>query len=134
MRFILLFILAVFAHAAPAQEAPMTGAEFRAFAEGHTLHFEDETGEHFGSEQYFEGGQTLWLPRGGQCERGVWTAESGRICFLYAVGIACWRVYRLGENDLAAISADDLEGEPTTRLRLTRRDRTPLICPDGPAV
>ena len=119
--------------AAPAAAEPMDGAAFRAFSEGWTLHFEDEAGGYFGSEQYFEDGRALWLPQGGQCHRGLWTETDGRICFLYDVGISCWRLFAEGEDGMTAISDDDT-GRPPTRLRLLRRDRSPVLCPEGPGV
>lgn len=125
--------LAIAAHAATAQDAPITGEEFREFSEGWTLHFSDPTGEYFGSEQYFEDGSTMWLPRSGDCEQGVWAEDSPRICFLYPTGIACWMVYREGDR-LRAVAADDNEADPPLELFMTRRDKRPVVCPDGPSV
>lgn len=132
-RFILIAFAALFitGDAAAQNAEPMTAQEFRALAQGWTLHFRDEYGEYFGSEQYLDNGQTVWLPRGGQCLRGVWSEESRRICFLYGVGLSCWRIYRDGEEGLYAESAD---GASDTRLWLIRRDKAPVLCPEGPGV
>lgn len=122
---------------AAAQEAgpTMTGEEFRTIAEGRTLYFEDETGAHFGAEQYFEGGQSVWLPAGGECLRGLWAEHEDKVCFLYNFGdIACWRLYREGAEGMVAISADENDEGPPTRLRLYAADDRPLICPEGPGV
>ena len=125
--------LALLLLAAPAAAGePLSGAEFRALTEGWTLHFSDEAGEYYGSEQYLPEGRTVWLPRGGRCERGVWAAAEGRICFLYSYGYGCWRVYRRGDEVTAV--EDPHDGAPPTRLRLSRRDRDPLLCPEGPGV
>jgi len=120
-----------------AQDGPsMTGEEFRDLAEGYTLHFEDETGRYFGSEQYLPDAQTIWRPSNGECERGVWAADRGRICFLYVVGIACWKLYRDGD-DVLALSANGDDGaidENPTRLRLKDRNNIPVSCEVVPSV
>lgn len=114
----------------------MTGGEFRALSEGYTLHFEDMTGEYFGSEQYFEDGRTLWRPRNGECERGVWAEDRGRICFLYVVGLACWKLFREA-GDVTALSANGENGEideAPTQLRLRDRNQVPVSCEEVPSV
>ena len=120
-----------------AQDRPsLTGSEFRELSEGHTLHFEDMTGRYFGSEQYFPDGKTLWRPRDGECERGVWAEDRGRICFLYVVGLACWKLYRDGD-DITALSANGDDAgidEAPTRLRLRDRNQVPVSCDEVPSV
>ena len=114
----------------------ITGPEFKSYSEGFTLHFEDEEGRYFGSEQYFADGKTLWRPRNGECEHGVWAEDQGRICFLYIVGIACWKLY-LEDEGLSAQSANGANGETDenpTRLRLRDRNQIPVICEDPPSV
>ena len=114
----------------------MTGSEFRALSEGYTLHFEDMTGEYFGSEQYFEDGRTLWRPRNGECERGVWAEDRERICFLYVVGLACWKLFR-DADDVTAFSANGENGEideAPTQLRLRDRNQVPVSCEEVPSV
>jgi hypothetical protein len=110
---------------------PMTGEEFRAASEGQTLHFQDETGDYFGSEQYFPDGRTMWLPRGGSCMDGIWAEVSDMICFQYLVGTSCWRLYPDGNDGIRAESADGQSS--TIKLRLIKRDNTPVLCPDDPA-
>lgn len=129
---LLLLPLTAFADDRPA----MTGADFKAYSEGYTLHFEDENGRYFGSEQYFPDGATLWRPRNGECERGVWAEDQGRICFLYIVGIACWKLY-FEEDGLSAVSANGDAGEideAPTRLRLRDRNQIPVSCEEVPSV
>ena len=113
-------------------ETLLSGPEFRAATEGYTLYFEDEFGDYFGAEQYLPGQESIWLPRGGQCLPGVWSEDRGRICFLHYDEVACWRIY--GENGgvSSAVAAD--EGDAPLQLRIIRRDKTPIICPDGPGV
>lgn len=122
--------------AGPAAAEPMDGAAFRAFAEGWTLHFQDESGAYFGSEQYFANGRTTWAPSGGECHQGVWAEDEGRICFLYDVGVSCWRLYADGPDGMRAESVATRAGGdgPTTRLRLLKKDRSPVLCPEGPGV
>lgn len=113
---------------------PMTADDFRAVAEGWTLHFRNEAGEYFGSEQYLPGGRTVWLPQGGNCTPGSWVEESGRICFLYEIGVSCWRLFREGEDGIYAESANETDVGEETRLWSVRRDKAPVLCPDGPGV
>lgn len=120
--------------AAPATAAePMSGAEFRAFSEGWTLHFRNESGDYFGTEQYFPDGRTVWLPTGGQCRQGLWAEDQDRICFLYDIGISCWRLFAEGADGIYAESVEE-EGPPQTRLWLMRRDQSAVLCPEGPGV
>ncbi|MEO0361454.1 MAG: hypothetical protein AAF322_10100 [Pseudomonadota bacterium] len=113
--------------------APMNGDAFRDYAEGWTLFFETEDGDYFGAEQYFPNNQTLWMPRGGACTPGVWAEDQDRICFLYEVGISCWRLFHDGDDGMRAVN-DDGGGAPPTRIRVSRKEREPLLCPDGPGV
>lgn len=133
IRALLLALLLAATPATAQQGEPMTAEEFRAATEGWTLHFRDAFGEYFGSEQYFSDGRTTWLPRGGTCEQGVWASDGDRICFLYGVGLACWRIYEEGATGLYAESAD---GDPgaKTRLWLEKRDKSQLLCPEDPGV
>ena len=110
------------------REAPLGAADWRAYAEGWTLHFED-SGAAFGAETYLPGDAVIWKPEGGACAHGYWTGTQGRICFLYQDSVACWRMFRDGDGVLAR-PADG--GGPS--LRVARRDRAPLMCPETPAV
>lgn len=119
---------ATVATALSAQEVAVDGAGWRAFAEGWTLHFEED-GAAFGAETYLPGDAVIWKPEGGDCAHGFWTERGGAICFLYPDGMACWRMTRDGETMLAR-PADG--GGPA--LRVARRDRAPLLCAQTPAV
>lgn len=137
-------IFALFLFACPALAAePMTGAEFRAFTEGHTLHVEDETGVYFGSEQYPGNDRAIWLPTEGECQHGNWAEVGDRICFLYESGdVSCWRIYRDGATSMRFQNVpvmEDAENQAPEApnelfLRLTKRDKRPIICPEGPGV
>jgi hypothetical protein len=124
-------LLLLGAGTAAAVGAPMGREDFRAFAEGWTLHFETLDGAPFGAETYRPGGEAVWKPEGGACAIGVWSESRGRICFLYDAGMSCWRVYREG-GAVTALS-DDGE-EPRIALRVARRDRAPVACGDDPSV
>ena len=130
--------------AAPAWAVePMSGEEFRAFTEGHTLHVEDESGVYFGSEQYPGNDRAIWLPSDGECQYGRWAQVDDRICFVYESGdVSCWRIYRDGATSMRFQSVpviEDAENEApeaplSLLLRLTKRDKRPIICPEGPGV
>jgi hypothetical protein len=107
--------------------APMSGPEFRAFAEGWTLHFESG-GAPYGAETYLPGGKVIWKPEGQACGWGSWAERDGRICFRYDEQMACWKVYRDAKGVLARSAADGFE------VRVSRRDRAPLACGEVPAV
>ncbi|MFN3259757.1 MAG: hypothetical protein ACE37J_04275 [Pikeienuella sp.] len=129
-----LLLAALLASPAGALE-PMDGAAFRAFSEGWTLHFSDESGAYFGTEQYFEDGRTIWAPSGGGCHHGIWAEDAGRICFLYDVGLSCWKLFSEGEDSILAESVETGPGGgPPTRLRLMRKDRSAAPCDEGPGV
>ena len=114
---------------APADEEPVSPAEFEDYAEGYTLYFEEE-GEPFGSEVFEPDGETLWRYQDGSCMRGVWKAHDGQLCFYYGVGaeVICWEILRdeqglfvrlLGESEDAGME-----------LRITRRDKERPVCGD----
>ncbi|MEM7547033.1 MAG: hypothetical protein AAF367_16005 [Pseudomonadota bacterium] len=126
----LLLVMALTAPAA-AEDRPMTGEEFRAFAEGHTLHFRDGAGNYFGTEQYLSSNRTVWLPRGGQCLPGIWAEEGENICFLYHSGTSCWTLFADGEEGIYARNADN-DGGPVTELWLLKKDQRAVVCPDAP--
>ena len=76
----------------------------------------------------------VWYPRGdsaGHLRRlALWLAP---LSWLYGAGVACWRLYREGEDGMVAVSADK-DGAPPLTVRLIRRDRSPVLCPEGPGV
>ena len=133
IRLLLVFAL-ITAGLAKAEGRPMSGDDFRALSEGWTLHFEDELGEYFGSEQFFTGDATVWAPRGGECQPGWWEEDEGRICFYYATGSACWRLFQTGADEMLAIAANDVQSQPPLRLRLIRKDKGGLLCKEEPGV
>lgn len=112
---------------ATAQEI-VSPEEFRSYAEGWTLYFERD-GLPFGSETFEPGGKTRWRFPDGSCVRGVWRPHGAQLCFLYdmegSTGPLCWRVFRDGE-DLVATLLDGAEAG--MEIRVTRRDRVPLLC------
>ncbi|MEM7236962.1 MAG: hypothetical protein AAF501_03935 [Pseudomonadota bacterium] len=102
--------------------------EFRDYAEGYTLYFEQD-GSPFGTESFEEGGATTWRYGDGSCVNGAWRPHGGQICFFYGddQGVLCWRMYRDGD-DLLARLLDGGEEAGGLELRITRRDRKPLLC------
>ena len=101
--------------------------EFREYAEGHTIYFE-QNGMPFGSEAFEEGGKVRWRFNDGSCVRGVWRARGAQLCFLYDMdssGPLCWRMMR----DEKGMFARLLEGlEAGLEIRVTGRDKVPLLC------
>lgn len=124
----MLLALGLLAAPAASDERPVAAEEFRAYAEGWTLHFERD-GRPFGVERYDPGDRVLWKPEGGDCAPGVWGEADGAICFLYDRGAACWRLFR----DAAGLFARPAEGDGPA-VRVIRRDRAPLLCAGTPAV
>ncbi|MEM0945753.1 MAG: hypothetical protein AAGI70_17620 [Pseudomonadota bacterium] len=124
MRFLLALLL--LPALALADEEVVSPEEFRDFAEGHTLYFE-QGGETFGSETFEEDGVVRWRYRNGVCVDGAWRARGAQICFLYEGQdeVLCWRMFRDSEGLLARL----LNGEnPGMELRITGRDKRPLLC------
>jgi hypothetical protein len=116
--------------AAPAfAEQSVSPDEFREYAEGWTLYFERD-GLHFGSEEFRSDGMVRWRYSDGSCVRGAWRPHDGQLCFLYdtedeGAVINCWRMMR----DEQGLFARLLDGENAgLELRVTRRDRAPLLC------
>ncbi|MEL7463827.1 MAG: hypothetical protein AAFN79_07150 [Pseudomonadota bacterium] len=132
-RFLFATCLAALA-ASPAatSDLPMSGPEFRAASEGWTLYFETLDGEYFGAEQYFENGESLWSPVGAQCIPGVWRAYDERICFVHYNDLACWRVY--GEDGEVAYAQSAEPNDTGLTLRVTRRDKSPVLCGEDAGV
>ena len=110
----------------PAEE-PVSPAEFRAFAEGWTLHFEHE-GEPFGQERFREGGETTWRYPSGACLDGVWKPHGAQLCFYYGQGaeVLCWRALRDEEGLLVRLLGDGPDAG--MELRVTGRDKSRLLC------
>ncbi len=95
---------------------------FRARFEGRTVYLALGP-DHYGAEAYYPGDETTWLPRGGRCERGVWTYADQLFCFRYpGRAPSCWRVFD-ADGALWAETEDRL-----LTLRIYRIDRVPLPC------
>ena len=125
MRPLLLALLLI---TAPAMaEEPVSPAQFRAFAEGWTLHFEHE-GEPFGQEHFEEGGDTIWRHPDGSCMEGVWAPHGGQLCFYYGQGdeVLCWRALRDEEGLYVRLLGEGPDAG--LELRVTGRDRQPPLC------
>ena len=110
-------------------EEPVSPEEFRQFAEGWTLYFERD-GRHFGSESFERGGKVRWRYSDGSCVSGAWRPHDGRLCFLYDSAeegpvLNCWKMLRDEEGLIARLLDGDNAG---LELRVTRRDRAPLLC------
>lgn len=115
--------------ASVAAEEPVSPAEFRDFAEGHTLYFELD-GEPFGSEAFEPGGHTLWRFKDGTCLNGVWKPHGAQVCFYYGDGdeVLCWRLLRDEQGLMVRLLGDSEDAGMTLRI-IGRDDRKP-ICGD----
>ncbi|MEM9046571.1 MAG: hypothetical protein AAGC81_17960 [Pseudomonadota bacterium] len=123
-----LILAALVATPAGAQEI-MSPEDFRDYAEGYTLYFE-EGGELFGTESFEADGSTTWRYRDGSCVEGAWRPHGGQVCFYYgdSQGVLCWRMLRDGDDIIARLLG---EAENSgMELRITRRDKKPLLCGD----
>ena len=124
----LAFLMLLAAMPAQAEEQVVSPNEFREYAEGWTLYFERD-GIPFGSEALETGGKTQWRYPDGTCTRGAWRAHGAQLCFLYEEGgsgdALCWRVLRDEKGLLARLLNG---GEDGIELRVTGRDRKPLLC------
>ena len=109
-------------------EEPVSPSEFRDYAEGYTLYFERD-GKPFGAEEFHEGGGTKWRYQDGSCIEGAWRPHGAQLCFYYGMEteVLCWRLLR----DDKGLYARLLQGQdPGLELRITGRDRRPLLCGD----
>lgn len=72
----------------------ITPEEFLSRALGKTLDFHSaRTGALIGREYFANPDETIWLPNGGLCERGILSTPDGKLCFDYASrpeGKICW--------------------------------------------
>ncbi|MCW1919823.1 hypothetical protein NX862_13765 [Rhodobacter sp. KR11] len=118
---------------APDLGAPLTGAEFEAYATGKTLTYSDG-GAVWGQEQYLPGHQVIWAFADAPCQFGSWSEASGpggpMLCFTYddkPEDVNCWQFYR-GPQGLVA---QFMEGGAALS-ELGQSDQ-PMQCP-GPEV
>jgi hypothetical protein len=123
----LAFLLAVAVPAFAVAEEPVSPSEFRDFAEGYTLYFEQD-GEPFGAEAFEPGGETLWRDVNGNCLHGVWKAHGAQLCFYYGVEdeVLCWRVLRDEGGLLVRLLGDGPDAG--LELRITGRDKRAPVC------
>jgi hypothetical protein len=104
---------------------------FETYAEGFTLHFEQD-GALAGSEMFLPDRRVKWQFPNGMCINGIWYEEAGAMCFAYETGgpPQCWHMIREGEDIFARpADATDTSGD----IRMTRRTVVPLSC-GGPAL
>ncbi len=110
--------------------APMTAAEFEAYATGKTLSYAQE-GVVWGSEQYLPGHKVIWAFSRDDCQYGSWFEDNGGICFVYENDPApqCWRFFK----DAAGLRAEYVDDPENRVLSEVRQTAEPLQCP-GPEV
>lgn len=120
----LILALSLLPLAALAETAPMTGAEFEAYATGKTLTYA-ERGEVFGTEEYLPGRRVRWAFTGEQCRIGHWYEQDQAICFVYEdlTEPQCWE-FRHGPSGMTA----RFLGESGTELSEVAQSDTPLAC------
>ncbi len=102
-----------------AQPAPMTAAEFEAYATGKTLTYARD-GQIWGTEQYLPGRKVIWAFTADECREGVWYEDQGAICFVYdGDGLPqCWDFY-LEADRLSARFLGDSDGVPLSEVAQT---------------
>jgi len=115
--------------AAPAwAERVVTPDEFAAMVTGKTLDF-DRFGEPFGAEQYFDDKRVIWAFEGGQCQRGIWFANTkNEICFVYDENPEpqCWEFIEMPGG---AFHARSVGSDPSADLVTSSVGTEPLDCP-----
>jgi hypothetical protein len=116
--------------ATPVADAPMTGAEFEAYATGKTLSFAQD-GVVWGAEQYLPGRRVIWAFTDDECQYGHWYEDQGNICFLYDNDLdpQCWRFFR----EAGGLRAIFMGADGGTSLSEVGQSSEPLNCP-GPDV
>jgi len=101
----------------------LSAEDFAEYATGYTLYYEDENGDRFGSETFDDKGFVTWRAPNGQCIRGGWRAYNDDLCFLYEGEVHCWAFFEGATGRYVRPVGED---EP--KLRVVRRDQTPLSC------
>ena len=116
--------------AMPVADAPMTGAEFDAYATGKTLSYAQD-GVVWGSEQYLPGRKVVWAFTEDDCQYGRWFEDRGNICFLYDNDpeAQCWKFFR----EASGLRAIFMGADGGTSLSEVAQSTKPLNCP-GPDV
>lgn len=116
--------------ATPIADAPMTAAEFDAYATGKTLSYAQD-GVVWGSEQYLPGRKVVWAFTEDDCQYGRWFEDRGNICFLYDYDpeAQCWKFFR----EASGLRAIFMGADGGTSLSEVAQSTKPLNCP-GPDV
>lgn len=116
--------------ATPVADAPLSGAEFDAYATGKTLSYAQD-GVVWGSEQYLPGRKVIWAFTEDDCQYGHWFEDQGNICFLYDNDPAaqCWKFF----HEATGLRAIFMGADGGTSLSEVAQSTTPLNCP-GPDV
>lgn len=107
--------------------APMSAAEFDAYATGKTLTY-SQYGEIFGTEEYLPNRRVRWQVTGDICQYGRWYEKDGLICFTYeySEGEHCWSFWH-EDGGLKALSVDD---PPESELSEVKDATQGLTCPE----
>ena len=110
--------------------APLTAAEFEAYATGKTLSYAQD-GVVWGSEQYLPDRKVVWAFTENECQYGHWFEDQGNICFVYDNDpeAQCWRFFR----EATGLRAIFMGSDGGTSLSEVAQSTTPLNCP-GPDV
>ena len=122
------------AQALPDLGAPLSAAEFEAYATGKTLTYA-AAGKVWGQEEYLPGRQVVWAFSGEPCEYGTWiaalsTENTPMQCFVYEdhPDQNCWEFFH-GQAGLVALFV----GGDGTLLSEVAETSEPMKCP-GPKV
>lgn len=114
--------------------APLTAAQFEAYATGKTLTYAQD-GKVWGQEEYLPNRQVVWAFTGEPCEYGTWTEEKAyddtpMMCFVYDDNPDhnCWQFY-LGKAGLVALFV----GGGNTAFSEVDQTSAPMQCP-GPKI
>ena len=126
----MLVILLSSASSLSSAEATLSGPDFDAFTNGHTLYY-SQNGKVYGAESYLGDARVRWSFLDGNCLFGRWYEAGEMICFDYGadMDIQCWRFFK-GNNGLIA----EFDGQGDNLLLYEAyRVLSPLECP-GPDV
>ncbi len=113
-----------------AAEDILSPSEFKELTAGTTMYF-SKNGQPYGAEQYFEDGRVIWTFFNGQCERGAWFEDEGRVCFVYETqsDAQCWHFFKDGDSHRGRVVGAD----PAEDLKVEGQNTRDLTCP-GPGV
>ena len=116
-------------------DTPVSPSEFRDYAEGYTLYFEQD-GEPAGAEAFGPEGRVTWRTPEGICIEGLWRAYEEDLCFYYGIDdiVECWQVLRDSRGLKVRRTGDEAGEAGDTTYRITGRDRRPLHCTGQPGL